>query len=144
MEKEATVIEHRGFVASVGDNTVEISLFPESGCAACSLKSACGVSEEKEKIIWVQTFESQNYEPGEEVEVFIRRALGFKALFLGYVLPFLIFFTCLLVGFAVTKKELFAGLLSLFILIPYYATLHLYKEKLKRTFNFSIKKMSQN
>ena len=131
MEKE---IEHSGHIKEINGNDIKVSFYAQEACSSCNLKSNCSVSDTKEKIVDVKTFKPEDYKVGESVIVFFKQSLGFKALFLGYVLPFLILLTTMIVSLELTGKELFSGLLSLAILAPYYLTLYLSKNKIKKTF----------
>ncbi len=69
----------------------------------------------------------------------MQQSLGFRALFLGYVLPFVILVVVLFIAMEITQNDLFSGLLGLATLIPYYLILYLMKDKLQKTFAFSLK-----
>ncbi len=138
--KETTQIEHKGIVKSIIGNELQVSIITQAGCAACTLKGSCSVSEVEEKIVDVFVEDPNKYKNGENVEVYYSQALGFRALFLGYVLPFLILVISLLILMSVTQKELLSGIISLFLLAPYYLILYFSKDKIKQTFKFSIKK----
>ena len=95
------------------------------------------MSEFQEKEIEISHF-NRNYSPGEEVTVIFQESQGFKALFYGYVLPFLIVVLTLIVTFSVTNNEVISGLLALGVLIPYYITLFFFRHFLKKVFKFEV------
>ena len=138
--KDTTQIEHKGIVKSIIGHDIQVSIIAQEGCAACNLKSSCSVSEVEEKIVDVFVENPGNYKNGEDVEVYYKQSLGFRALFLGYVLPFLILVISLIILMSVTQKELLSGIISLILLVPYYLILYFSKDKIKKTFQFSIKK----
>ena len=138
MEKE---IAHNGLIKEIIGNEIKVSFYAQEACSSCNLKSNCSVSDVKEKIVDVKTFNPGDYKLGESVTIYFKQSLGFRALFLGYVLPFILLLTTMIVSLAVTEKELLSGLLSLAILVPYYLILYLSKNKIKKTFTFSIKKV---
>jgi sigma-E factor negative regulatory protein RseC len=72
------------------------------------------------------------------VTVLFRESSGMKALVLGYMLPFLILMITLVVAISVTGNEILAGILALLMLVPYYLTLYLLKDKIKQTFTFKL------
>jgi len=72
------------------------------------------------------------------VNVIGRISQGYRAAFFGYLLPFLVVFITLILGVSLTKNEGFSGLLSLAVLVPYYAILYLFRNKIKRSFDFEI------
>ncbi len=131
-------IEHKAIVKEIADNSMKVSILASSGCVSCSAKGICNVSEVEEKIVEVSKFEG-NYKIGDEVKVYYKQILGFRALFLGYVLPFLLIFTSLIISLIITKHEGLSGLIALGSLIPYYIVLYVTKKKINDKFSFSVK-----
>lgn len=133
-------IEHEGFVTEIKSNKMKISILSQSSCASCKVKGACVVSDTEEKIIDVFIDNSNLYKIGEKVQVYYKQSLGFRALFLAYVLPFLILLFTLIITLSVSENEVISGLLAFAVLVPYYLILYFNKNKLKNTFSFSVKK----
>jgi sigma-E factor negative regulatory protein RseC len=129
---------HQGIVVKCKDDCVLISIESQSACASCHTKSMCNLNEVQEKIIEVQHANPSNYKPGDLVTVNMARSMGNKALWLGYLLPFLIVMVSLFVFSYLSGSELQAGLISLLLLIPYYLILYKMRNKLKNTFRFEI------
>ncbi len=138
--EEVQQIEHQGIIREINGNNLKVSIIAKSACLSCQLKSSCNVSDIEEKIIDVSCSDSDNYKIGEKVDVFYRQTLGYRALFLGYLLPFLIVMFVLIILTIITKNEGTAGLAALAALIPYYLILNLSKRKINKTFLFSLKK----
>ncbi|MGA9271598.1 MAG: SoxR reducing system RseC family protein, partial [Lutimonas sp.] len=109
-------------------------------CEACNAKSACGVSDSDSKEIEIQA-PAQALELNENVEVFLKKDLGLKAVFWAYVFPFILLFAVLLIGSRV-YPEWIAGLLAIGILIPYYSLLYAFKNSFKKAFKVSVSKKS--
>jgi len=139
--KGIKTIEHNGIVKKVDDDFILVSVIANTGCASCEAKGVCSVSELEEKEIEVRNF-SDNYRVGEQVVVFFKESLGFRALFLGYILPFIILMLVLLLADTLGYGEGVAGLSALGSLIPYYSILYLTNKKLRKTFSFSIRKLN--
>lgn len=133
---EETVL-HAGVVQSVLENKITVAIINVSACSSCHAKGACLASDMKEKEIEIFQFSGEYY-PGQHVNIAGSISQGYKAAFYGYVLPFILVFITLILGVFFTKSEGFAGLLSLTILIPYYAALHIFRNKLKHSFKFEI------
>ncbi len=133
-------IEHKGIVKNITGKSLIVSIMSTAACLSCSAKGICNVSDIEEKEIKIKNYEG-TYEVGEEVNVFYKQVLGFRALFLGYVLPFLIIFVTLIISLIITKHEGLAGLIALFSLVPYYIILYLRKDKINEKFSFSVKKI---
>jgi len=133
-------IEHEGTVVKVIDNTVVVNIVSASACSACHAKGACIAADTKDKIIEVKN-PAATYHAGEQVIVILEESAGYKALFLGYVFPFLVLIATLLTVSQLTKSEVMSGLVAVGILIPYYLGLYFYREKVKKDFTFRIKKL---
>ena len=131
-------IEHTGIVQTVNERSIDVRIVSHPACMGCAATNICDVSDAKEKII--NTVKSIDVVVGEEVNVMMSRAQGFKALFLGYLLPFLIVMFLLITLSSLGVKELFAGLIAFGSLLPYYIIIYRLREKIDKSFSFSIKK----
>lgn len=128
---------HTGIIQEVSENKLTVVIVNASACSACHAKGACLASDMKEKEIEIHRF-SGNYYPGQQVNIVGHTSQGYKAAFYGYLLPFLLVFITLILTISLTKREALSGILSLVILIPYYAILYLFRNRLKRSFEFEI------
>lgn len=133
-------IEHKGRIDSIDDNKINVSFIALSGCASCHAKGVCTVADMQEKSVEVFDYTNQ-YQVGEEVNVTLKQALGFRALFLGYVLPFILVLTLLIVLSVATHNEAIAGLGALVVLVPYYSVLFILRDKIRKKFTFTINKI---
>ena len=138
--KQIEQIEHEGVVKNIEGSKMQISIIAKSACLSCSVKGSCSVSDIEEKLVNIYTEDTKDYKIGERVNVFYAQSLGYRALFLGYLLPFLIMVFVLVVTLAITGKEGLSGLLSVLILIPYYLTLYITRQNQAKKFSFSVKK----
>jgi sigma-E factor negative regulatory protein RseC len=132
-------ISHDGVVDSTDGNEVVVRITSYAACSGCHARGACNVTEEKEKYIRVKAGR-ESFHSGDKVRIILAQSLGFRALFLGYVLPFLLVITLLLVVSALGSSELAAGILSLSVLPPYYLLLRLRRGKLERRFSFYLQR----
>jgi sigma-E factor negative regulatory protein RseC len=133
-------ISHEGVIASLNKDRVTVKITSYAACTSCHAKGACNISgTEEEKMLQVPV-PNPAFRIGEKVRVVLDRSLGFKALLLGYVLPFLIVLTALLAMTAAGTHELVAGLISIAVLVPYYIGLKLMRGKVDRQFSFFIQK----
>ena len=131
-------IEHKGIVKEADSEKIIVSIITNSGCASCEAKGCCSASEIEEKEIEIRKFDGI-YKDGEHVVVFFKESLGFRAMFLGYLLPFLVLMTVLIIGTSIGIDEGIAGLLALGSLVPYYMIIFVKNKKLKKTFSLSIR-----
>ncbi len=71
------------------------------------------------------------------MEVTLKKNLGHRAVFWAYILPFMIMMLTL-VMMSFFFEEWMAGLVSLMVLVPYYALVYALKDYFKKTFKISI------
>lgn len=136
MPADSNIFIHSGIVSKINGSSVIVALDQNIHCESCRAKALCGVSDSVSKEIEV-TDSSNSFKINENVEVTLRKSLGHKAVFWAYVFPFILMLMTLLITSSVFE-EWFAGLLSLFILIPYYVLIHLLNNYFKKTFKVSI------
>ena len=137
MAQKIKTVDHIGSVQEVTANNITVKILSQSACAACHAKGACGLSDTAEKTVVVRK-PNHSYMVGQNVKVILRQSLGFKALALGYLFPFLLMVLLLVVLTVVGVSELKAGLLSIAVLVPYYFGLHLFNNKISKQFIFDI------
>lgn len=139
MSKTKT-IEHKGIVEEIVQNKVRVKFLAVSACASCHAKGACSAADMEDKHVDVYDF-SGDFKIGDQVNVIMSQGLGFRALLFGYVYPFLIVLFTLIILTSLGTHELSAGIAALSTLIPYYIILNISKNKLRKTFSFTLKKL---
>jgi sigma-E factor negative regulatory protein RseC len=132
------VISHPGIVTSLENGIARVKIQSVAACGSCSVKGACSMAEMEEKIIDIPIAEPDKYKVGEMVTISMKPSLGNLAVFLGYLLPFLLVLATLIVSIVSGLDQGLAGLLSLSILVPYYLIIHKNKKRLSKTFSFHI------
>ncbi|PKP22781.1 MAG: Fis family transcriptional regulator [Bacteroidetes bacterium HGW-Bacteroidetes-21] len=135
------VIQHLGIVSETIGSLIKVNIQASSACSACHAKSACGMGDHQDKIIDINDSEG-HYEKGEQVMVKMEQSLGLKAVFFGYLLPFIVLLLTLIISLQLTEKEGLSGLIALFILAPYYFILCQFRGKMSKTFTFRIQKLN--
>ncbi len=133
----AEMIRHDGRVIAVNGDEVRVQIVQASACAACKAQKMCMSAESKTKEMVVQPLEPLAV--GDEVEVMIYPRLGWKAILIAYILPFVV-----LVGtvFVLNRwlSEAAAGTIALCAIGVYYLGLSFFKGKLQREFQFTARK----
>ena len=134
-------IKHLGIVESIDGSHVRVKILQSSACSSCSVKGHCNISETKEKIIDIHDKESADCcSVGQEVMVCGTTSMGMKAVVLAFVLPFIVLLAALFVTMRVTDgDEAASALVSLCTLIPYYIIIYLLRNRISRTFSFTLK-----
>ncbi len=136
-------IEHFGTILKIDNEHITVGVVNVSACAGCHAKGACSMADMKEKTVDVIDYSNQ-FSVGEKVNLKYQESLGWFALMIAYVIPFIVVIITLVVALTITADELISGLIALAILVPYYVVLSFYKKKLKKTFSFSIEKIVKN
>ncbi len=138
--KKSTQVRHPGIVEGIDGKTVLVRIESQAACGQCQAKSHCGMAESAEKLIEVTHPDPGQYATGDPVIVSLEQSLGYKALFLGYIIPFLILIISLFAVALTTGNEGLAALVAVLLMGPYYAVLYRYRHKLRKTFHFQIQK----
>lgn len=132
------LIEHNGIIKNIQNKHIQVLILQQSACGECHAKSVCSVSDKTEKIIDVDYFNS-DFKIGDKVTLFVSQSIGLNAVTFAFIIPFVLILTTLLVLKLLILNEVYAGLLSVSILIPYYFILSLFKNKLNSKLKFNIK-----
>ena len=136
----ADIIKHRGIVEKVDGSHIVVRIVQTSACSACSAKGLCNASESKEKQIDVYEA-NPSYQIGEEVMVCGTTSMGMRAVLLAFGVPLLILVLALGVSMKLTGEDaLFSSGIALVSVVPYYIAIYFCKDKLNRTFSFTIEK----
>ena len=148
------MIKHDGIVIAVnGDGTVRVRIVQTSACAACKAKAMCASAESSEKELTaftVQEFSGSEIKVGDEVVVMVQQKLGWKAVLLAYILPFVVMLAVVVIGNkaiglfgdeAMTKNgEAIIGTAALCAMGVYYIVLGFFKDKIQKEFSFTARK----
>lgn len=134
--EEAEAFVHTGVVSEMTGSSIIVALDENVHCETCSAKGACGVTDSVNKTVEVVDPEG-SFKLNQPVEVILKKDLGQKAVFWAYIFPFLLMLATLLTT-SLFLKEWMAGLLSLLILVPYYATVYALKNYFRKTFKISV------
>jgi len=133
------MIEHTGIIESIQDHRFRILITQQSACSECDVKGACTISGQQEKIVEVESFDS-SFKVGEKVLLAGKNTFGLLAVFLAFVIPFILILITLVSLKSLVSNEIISGGIALFILVPYYLILSMFNKRLKTKFNFEIKK----
>jgi sigma-E factor negative regulatory protein RseC len=132
------MIKHDGIVIAVnGDGTVRVRIVQTSACASCKAKAMCASAESVEKEI--DAVSDGLLAIGDEAEVLVAEKIGWKAIFLAYILPFVVLLGSVLVLNEFIKEEL-AGTIALCAMGVYYIVLGFFKNKIQKGFSFTARK----
>ena len=144
------MIKHDGIVIAVnGDGTVLVRIVQTSACASCKAKAMCASAESKEKEILA--IGDGLLAIGDEAEVMVQQKIGWKAVLLAYVLPFVVLMAVVALGnwlWAIGDGQLvmgkngeaIIGTVALCAMGVYYIVLGFFKDKIQKEFSFTARK----
>ena len=96
------------------------------------------MSEMQEKIITIAAPKDKDLSVGQEVEISIALGQANKAVIFAYVIPSIILISMIFILNGFKIDEGINALISIGSLIPYYLILFLFKDKIKRNFEYEI------
>ena len=131
-------VSHPGVVVRIGEQDLEIEILSASSCGSCNIKSACGMSEMKEKRITVPRPQDKEFIVGQPVSIVMSAKQGNKAALLAYFIPTLIIIV-LTVILSNLMKEWLAALVGIGALAVYYVILYFFRDRLKNEFTYEIR-----
>ena len=144
-------INHNGIIEKIDGDTAYVRIIQQSACSGCHAQSMCAASESrivkpstgesKVKIIEVPD-NSGKFTVNENVLLCGRSSLGLQAVLLAFILPLLIVVAAIVTGTSMQWEETTSGLTGLLLLVPYYCILYFFRDKLKRRFIFTLKKLN--
>lgn len=136
--QKGEIISHEGVVVNApGNGTAEVDIITGSACSGCHAKSACSLGSTEARTITVKSDAALS--PGDRVTVTMEQSQGFRALMIGYVMPFLVLIAAFGVLTAAGAGELAAALLSFVAIAVYYAGVWVFRERIGEKFEFKIK-----
>lgn len=134
-------INHTGIIEKIEGNTVFVRIIQQSACSGCHAQSMCSASETKEKVIEVLDY-SEKFRIKEEVMLCGKSSLGLQAVLLAFILPLILVVIAIATGSRMQWEDTTSGLTGLLFLILYYCILFLLRDKLKKRFIFTLKKLN--
>ena len=132
-------ITHKGRIVAIDPEITTIEIVAESACASCHAKGICGLGEEKVKLIDVRTSAWHPHQVGDEVEVVLKKAVGYKAVFIAYGMPLVVLFVTMMILNGLGVGELWAGIGSLIAVAVCYLVIFLFRNKISKDYSFYLK-----
>lgn len=131
-------ISHEGIITKIEDSNIEVKILSRSACASCNIKGACNMSEMQEKIITIPAPKDKNLSIGQEVKISMGLRQANRAVIFAYVIPLIILVAMIFILSTLKIEEGLNALISIGTLIPYYLILFLFRNRLKRKFEYEI------
>ena len=135
----AAEISHIGKIVDIAPDFITVEIVAESACATCHAAGLCGTADATHKAISVPVTMG-DWHVGQEVQVLLKRSMGFKAVWLAYAIPLVVLMAVLLGLNAAGLGELASGLAAIAAVGVYYLFLWLFRNRLKNEYSFNKKK----
>ena len=132
-------ITHKGRIVAIDPEITTIEIISEAACASCHAKGLCGLGEQQVKRVEVRTSAWTPRQVGDEVEVVLKKAMGYKAVFIAYGMPLVVLFVALMVLNSLGIGELYAGLGAIGAVILCYFVIFLFRNKISKDYSFYLK-----
>ena len=120
-----------------GNGTAEVEILVSGACSGCHAKSVCSAGTSEAKVITVKS--NPSVRPGDSVTVEMKLSQGFRALAIGYIIPFLVLMTAFGLASSAGAGELISALLSFLAIGVYYLIIYLLRSRIGEKFEFKIK-----
>lgn len=133
-----TDIRHEGVIDSIEGQDVIVRITQSSACGGCQARSICRAAESKDKLVEVHCADAGGFDVGQTVTVAGAESLGLKAVTFAFGLPLVLLLAALVTAMAVAGSEKVAAMAALGILVPYYLVLFLFRDRIKKDFQFRI------
>jgi len=132
-------ITHEGVIEEISDKKLFIRLSRLPACSDCHAKGICSVPDSADGEVMVAD-RKNGIRKGDHVMVSITRSHAYRALIIGYILPFLLVLGTAILFSAFQAREWLTALLALAVLVPYYLLVRQLSARIERTFTFSVTK----
>ena len=132
-------IRHEGVVLSVSGQTAHVRIVQASACSSCAARSMCMSSESQEKEMDALMLEPM--QSGDRVEVMVAEKLGWKAVLLAYIMPFVVMLAVIAGLEWVLDSEAVIGSIALGAVAVYYIVLSFFRKRLQKQFSFTVRKL---
>ncbi|MFI3318720.1 MAG: SoxR reducing system RseC family protein [Rikenellaceae bacterium] len=133
-------LEHDGRIVSIDGDRAVIEIVVNGGCASCSAKSKCGMSESAKREISLSLPKGLNYECGQMVRVGVSYRDGYLAVLYAYILPLVVLVSILIGALAIGLSEGVAAVGSIVGAGIYYIILYLLRDRVEEKILFTIKR----
>jgi sigma-E factor negative regulatory protein RseC len=134
----APEISHIGKIVAIDADFITVEIVAESACSTCHAAGLCGTADATHKAITVPATVGK-WQLGQDVRVFLKRSMGFKAVWLASAIPLAVLLAVLLGLNAAGMGELASGLMAIGAVGVYYLVLWLFRDRLRNEYSFYIK-----
>ncbi len=137
MSENRDCIIKSGIVESIDNKYIKVRIHNQSACSMCYSKGVCTSLGSGERVIDVENDGKHEVVPGDTVDIQMISSSGGMAVVFGYVVPFVILISVLLIS-STFMSEIASAIASLAFLVPYFMVLYFYRNRIKKYFRFTL------
>lgn len=138
------MIEHSGIIDSIEPDCIKVRIIQSPACSSCNAALFCNAAERKERIVDVYDIDAHTvYRKGDTVTVLASSRTGFNAVFIAFVIPFIILVGGIFIISRITGDEVSIAIGGISLLIPYYIFLYFIRRRLRDKISFTIKEKNK-
>lgn len=137
MKEKVDCIIKSGIVESIGHKYIRVRIHTDSACQMCYSKGVCTSMGSGERVVEVESDGMHSLNAGDRVDIQMISRSGILAVLFGYIFPFILLLSTLLICSLYTTEG-YAALISISALIPYFLILYAYRNRMKKFFRFTL------
>jgi sigma-E factor negative regulatory protein RseC len=138
MESNIKDIKHQGVIRKITDDFYFVAVERTAACQGYAAKGFCNINADKNELIPIQRLPHQNFCEGDTVTLSISEKTGWKALFFGYIMPFLALIAGIIIAAIVGLSQGITGLVGIGALVVYYVVFNFFSKRIDKQFSFRI------
>lgn len=131
-------VSHTGVITSITSDELGIEILSSGSCGSCSIKSACGMSETREKHIVVPKPDGKEFIIGQPVKVSMTARQGGRAAVYAYLIPALLMIFTILIISQFSLKDWITAVAGISAAAVYYLVLFLFRRKIRERFEYEV------
>jgi len=136
-------IEHSGVIERIEGHHLFVRVAQQSACSGCRARSLCMPTGGNGQIVEVAASNPELHHLNDPVVISGQQSLGMEAAALAFVIPLLLVVSAIVFATWMHWDESISALVGLLLLLPYYASLYLLRDHLRKKFVFTIKETIQ-
>lgn len=136
-------IKHTGIIEAIEGNHIKVRILQASSCSSCKISKYCNATDTKTKTVDVYA-DGRLYHIRDEIAVTVSKGVSMLAVFLCFVLPLFAMLVTLFGAKAANLNEATSAFVSLGILVPYYALIWCFRNRISRKVSFRLEPIQQH
>jgi len=129
-----------GVIRKIENGKIEVAITRTAACVSCQLAQTCNTAETKVEYIEIPFQGYVDFRVGDKVEVVIKETKAILAVLYAFIIPILLIVVAIILVNAWLNSESYASLIGLGIGVLYYLVLLLLNDRMKKSFQFTIRK----